>query len=237
MLMKWETTHNWCDEIESSFINNTETCRLHNLINNDKIRWVNSTLGTVGMAAYIDSPCSDKISQSNTYMLNRYDIYDQLATHLTHRLKCKCVYPYLKYNLPIGVPGFHIFDADSWLGKGYHVASLHTDQQEKRVPWPDNEQFDWTKTISFTIPITTPEQCGLYIIQRGPEAIKPGIPLWWTLRDAPTQYIPYKLGNCYVHHGKWYHMISPFNGKYGDRVTLQGHALYCISKKEYWLYW
>lgn len=234
----WRDSHKWCKELGKPFLSESEINDIHDKVKtDDKIRWVNDTLGTIGVAAYIDTPYTNTVESSNLYMLARYNIYSKLIEHLESRLGKKCIYPYLKYKELIALPGFHVFDANSWLGRGYHVASVHIDQQEKQVTWPTDKTFDWNSTISFTIPITTPKGCGLYIMNRGPECITPGVPLWWTLRNVPTQKINYKRGNCYVHHGKYFHMISPFDGKDGDRITIQGHAMYCETTQEYWIYW
>ncbi len=239
LFINWNDTCHWHKErLGKSLFSSTEVNKLEHLVKDDThIEWKNSTLGKIGKAAYLDFPYEHTVIESNKYIYNRYGIHDKLAPYLTQRLGEKCVFPYIEYNHPIALPGFHVFSKDSILGKGYHVASVHTDQQEHKVKWPIHETFDYTRTLSFTIPITCPRNTGLYIMDKHPECVKPGIPLWWTLRNANIQLINYKLGHCYIHHGKWFHMISPFNGKDGDRITVQGHAIYCTSRNEYWLYW
>lgn len=203
----------------------------------------NSVLSTIGTASYMDGGENyiQKSLSTNNLLWNKFDfLYDKLIPHLEGRLHCKCEYA-MNYG-PIALPGFHIFRGDSWLGKGWAIASLHIDMQEYNISWPSNYQFDWTKTYSFTIPISVSDDSGLYIFEHQANDLNYWLPLSITLRNTKRQKVNYKNGKCYLHHGKWFHMISPFNGtsKTGElmpRITLQGHGLYCTTTNSYWIYW
>lgn len=242
LFINWNNQKNWINEdLGHELLDISECKAIQDKVNKDITkRWVNSTLCTIGTAAYIDEhDYTRMVNLSNNYIYERYgkNLYENISKHLSNRLGHSCVYPYLKYRYSIALPGFHLFDRDSWLGKGWNVASLHTDQQEHKIEWPQHFEFDWNKTYSFTIPITTPKGAGLYMINKKNSHVNLSRPLWLELRNIKIEYIQYKKGHCYLHHGKWFHMIAPFDGKYGDRITIQGHAIYCKSLSEYWLYW
>ncbi len=260
LFMSWPENskhNNWCTEnIGEKLFNSQQLSHISENIKTEPIRWVNGTLGTIGTAAYIDgnsntnntiNPYCSRSQITNTQLEKYSPMYDKLLDHLSERLpgNKKCVFAAKHTNNSVALPGFHVFKGNSPLGKGYAVASVHVDMQEYNVPWstiaPD-ETFDMTETYSFTLPISVPSGCGLYLLNKKDTDVRSGGPLWWSLWNAKRQKIYYDNGYCYLHHGKNYHMIAPYyaknkDGSYNDRITLQGHILYCSSKDEYWVYW
>jgi hypothetical protein len=226
------------------------------LLSKETPRTANIALDIVGAAAYIDGARSQeeyvKLAQlSNPSLRNKYEfIYKKLILYLQNKIKReytdennpKCVYAADRTKDKVALPGFHIFTANSPLARGWAVASVHVDKQELQVPWKEvtNETFDMIKTLSYTLAISVPPDSGLYIMDRKEVNLNGSLtPLWLKLRNSRTEKIEYENGHCYMHHGKYFHMISPFYAKDNSstRITLQGHALYCTSRKEWWLYW
>lgn len=246
------------EEIGRAFLTNSSLYDVQQRLERLPTRKLSSVLSVVGTAAYIDSSAKSaslgpggqyclKAKESNKYLEENFGtLYRDLLSHLESRLPadefgaCKCQYA-KEHN--ISLPGFHIFSGKSVLGRGWAVASLHVDLQELSVPWPKGYEFDMSKTYSFTIPISVTPDSGLYIFKKKADNINMIIPLCLTLRNVPRQKIYYKNGDCYLHHGKWFHLISPFKGrkiaknKYSNRITMQGHCIYCITTKSYWIYW
>jgi hypothetical protein len=235
----------WLHNIGQDFLNDKELTIIKDELNTLPIRKINSVISTIGTAAYLDGSTDycKKARESNPMLLNKFPyLYEELLHHLSYRIEpgsqVKCQYA-IEHD--IAVPGFHIFPGKSLLGKGWNVASLHVDMQELQVPWPKGYGFDYEKTYSFTIPISVTRDSGLYIFAKKAKNINPYVPLCWKLRNINRQKIYYENGKCYLHHGKWFHLISPFRGKqetmYMDRITLQGHVLYCKTTQSYWIYW
>lgn len=241
--------YNWLkEEIGRPFLTKQQLCDVGEKLATMKVRKLGSVLSTIGTAAYIDGGLfySSKAKETNKLLAANFPtVYEKLLVHLEKRLPSheeqlvKCQYATAH---DIALPGFHIFPGKSVLGRGWAVASLHVDLQELLVPWPKGYEFDMSKTYSFTIPISVTRDSGLYIFKKKVSRLNQCIPLCISLRNTPRQKIYYKNGDCYLHHGKWLHLISPFKGKqldgsYSPRITMQGHAIYCITTRSYWIYW
>ena len=256
-MMSWRHDRNWVPEIGAPFLPLHQVQRYQKIVATLPKRRLNSTLATIGTASYIDLPeHHQQTAIENNLLLttNLPGLHRHLLEHLNERYQKdlypkeqpgdavpRWVYPPKRYQ--IALPGIHLFAGNSLLGKGYPVASVHVDKQEERCPLPLAEySFDFSRTYSFTIPLTTPKGTGLYIIDVKEDEVSKWVPLWWSLRGKTMQRIDYQLGQCYLHHGKYFHCIAPFwgkqnDGRYLDRITIQGHAVYCRSRNEYWVYW
>lgn len=252
LFMRWRHDRSWLPTVGSPFLEEGETSEIEKKIRQLPIRWSNGTLGTIGVASYIDSPDDHRrhATEMNKLLKKEFPgLHQKLLSHLNHRFETmekedhggeepsRWVYPPKRYG--IALPGIHLFSGRSMLGRGWSVASVHVDKQEERCPLPSDEEFDFTRTYSFTIPITLPRGTGLYIIEARENDINKWVPLWWSLRNKTMQKIEYEKGHCYLHHGKYFHCIAPFYAKDGNdhRITVQGHAVYCRSRNEYWVYW
>lgn len=179
-------------------------------------------------------------------------IYPIILKKLEYITQTKCIYP--SYNTKYkhqdisylySLPGFHIFKGGSWLGSGWSVASMHVDLQFDKLDFDnrlssnmDTYEFDKEDVFSFTIPISMPDNSGLYIYRQKREDVNSILPLAYTLKNYPKNKIIYKTGNLYIHDGLHFHMISPFNSDINkDRITIQGHGIYCKTTQSYWIYW
>ena len=229
------------DKILSSNDINT----IKNTINNDDQRQINIAMSVIGTAAYIDPKenYEERCRITNPLLREKYGIlYQKLLSKLENMIngdngENKCIYAADRTKNKIALPGFHIFNSKSPLAKGWAVASLHVDKQEELISWPENEIFDMEKTLSYTLAIDVPEDSGLYVTNLKDN--NSYSPLWWRIRNSKIEKVSYQNGYCYLHHGKYFHMISPFVAKESttQRITLQGHAIFCKSRHEWWLYW
>lgn len=207
-----------------------------------------------------------KIKYYNDILSNNFSfLYPKLISNLEKMLGKKCIYPTNeeasiistsssisssnndeeyknennKDNHLYSLPGFHIFGGKTWLGAGWSVASLHIDKQFNRVEFPSNMKFDYEKTISFTLAISVPDNSGLYIYdeKENTKELRTKYKNTYHYLKNKTRYkVNYEIGHMYVHDGVHYHMISEFNS-IDDRITLQGHGIYCETTDSYWLYW
>nr|QBK90166.1 MAG: hypothetical protein LCPAC102_00760 [Pithovirus LCPAC102] len=204
----------------------------------------------------------NKVKHTNNLLWHNFKpVYINLIKKLESTMDIKCIYPtendYINTTLDhnysdliniktksskdfkLALPGFHIFHGDTWLGNGWPIASLHVDKQFDKIIFPSHLEFDKSKVFSFTILISSVSYSGLYIYDMTENDIKyPLSPLALSLRNEKRYKIKYKSKYMYIHDGLHFHMISEFNSKPDDnRITLQGHGIYCITTGCYWIYW
>lgn len=192
----------------------------------------NSVLSRIGTASYMVQNYPDylkEIERTNPVMKNTFGkLYDKIRQRLEEYTGKAC-----KYAKWLARPGIHIFRGGSWLARGWSVASLHVDLQYLNIGW--KYPVDYDKTISFTVPLQISEDCGLYLFnQRYTEWFYLPPYLWFNF--ISRQKVCYEVGKIYIHDGHTFHMISAFNSD-KDRITVQGHAIYCPAKDCYYLYW
>lgn len=202
----------------------------------------NGHLKYIGTPSYIVSkkkhPALAK--KSGVYLRDNFlPLYQAIQKHLELRIGKKCYYPGLdeKYEGKISLPGFHLFSSGKMLSSGWRVASMHIDLQYKRTPLPEDKVFDQNKTISFTLALSVPGGSGIYFFNAMKDTVKYRFPRYRTFNNVSCQKINYIPGYMYLHDGHHFHMISEFYSKDVDRVTLQGHGIYCVTDDTYWLYW
>lgn len=209
----------------------------------------NSVMSTIGIPSYIDGSnkevYNDKLIEYNELLNDNFTwMYPKLLDKLRHITGKKCV-----YSSNLSLPGFHIFEAQSWLGSGWPVASLHVDKQYELIDLSntsssttsDDLEYDTDDVISFTVGIKLPKKSGLYLYDLTEKDIgNIGIIPFFTKFWNESRYkIEYEEGYLYIHDGKHFHMISEFNSvdNTDKRITLQGHGIYCKTTDEYLIYW
>jgi len=196
----------------------------------------------IGAPSYIVSNRKYKAiaKKSNPYLKEMFlPLYKAIQEHITDRIGKECYLPGLDemYQDRIALPGFHIFPHSKYLSSGWRVASVHVDLQYKKIPWPEDKEFDEKKTISFTLALSVPQGAGIYFFDTTKDQIRYRFPRYRTFNQYHSQKIAYQPGWMYLHDGHHFHMISEFNSDDTDRLTLQGHGIYCKTDKRYWLYW
>jgi hypothetical protein len=143
----------------------------------------------------------------------------------------------------LGVPGFHIFD-DVAIPRT-DSASIHCDLQYQLIDWNDGAPApDFTKPVSFTLPIKLPiGGGGMNVWDLTYEEVDETMTRHsaFTLADVIQHrcktFCPYSLGSMAIHSGHQVHQIGPASDvRQGDqRITLQGHGL--CRGGEWVLYW
>ena len=224
---------------------NTIRDKISNLSNDHVIR--NSVMTTVGIPSYIDgydeNNYNDLSQHYNEILSNNFDfVYPKLLDKLKTITGKECAYPLDKdENYRLSLPGYHIFKGDSWLGSGWSVASLHCDKQYLQIPIKKEYELDYDDVFSFTVGIDVPDNSGLYLYDFTDKDIEHSnasslLPMPLRFKNKKLYKINYKPGYLYIHDGLHYHMISEFKSS-DDRITLQGHGIWCKTEKRYWIYW
>ncbi len=201
----------------------------------------NSVMSTIGVPSYIDGVnkevYTEKMKEYNELLKDNFGwMYPKLLRDFENITGKKCV-----YSDRLSLPGFHIFEAQSWLGSGWPVASLHVDKQYDLIDLDDELEYDTDDVISITVGIKLPKRSGLYLYDLTEKDVgNPGLmPFFTKFWNEPRYKIDYKEGYSYIHDGKHFHMISEFNSEdsYDKRITLQCHGIYCKTTDEYLIYW
>jgi len=201
---------------------------------------------TLGTASYLDITSStrtnaayyEKSQQYNQILMRHFGwLYECISTVLAHHLGATTSY---KENCAL--PGFHIFLPPAICTKP--TASIHFDLQYQSLNWQDSDNPDFTRLISFTLPISLPKSGGglniwdvayeefLKAHQRGL-----GVRAEEIQRLKTKMFCPYTIGNLVLHSGLWLHQIAPVAGVLATdrRITLQGHGVWCGNQwKLYW---
>jgi hypothetical protein len=196
---------------------------------------------TLGAASYLDE--TDEYRQRaaalNPILQEGFNwLYTRLIEFLERRLRAP-----VAFAEGLAMPGFHI-----WLTPAIFVtpdASVHFDLQYLRA-WPkDAPGVDFSRPLSFTLPIRLPQRGG-------------GLNIWDVTYDryrrfvervnAPMQPLDvtflldrmrhrYSPGAIVMHSGHLMHQIGEIDqvSPGDERVTLQGHALF--QQGEWKLYW
>jgi hypothetical protein len=192
---------------------------------------------TVGAASYIDATSrthpprySEILIQTNPMLRECFaGLYARLMYELSVYLQAV-----VRTADELALPGFHVWE-------GLHVPtsslSIHFDLQYLSIPWPDVTRSDRTRPLSFTLPIVLPKaggglnSWGLSYEAHSAEykATRRVAPMDEVIRNRTQTFHRYKPGVLTLHSGHTLHQIAAVEQAYPDdeRITLQGHGLYC----------
>lgn len=195
---------------------------------------------TLGIASYLDASQNnqedyyDRSRQSNPLLQKHFGwLYDRLANALSKQLQAA-----VSYAENLALPGFHIFQADRQFEQP--IAAIHTDVNHQLFTWHSDEPIDFDRSLSFTLAIALPKLGGGLniwdlshneIVERPPTEVK-GL-----IESRSKSFHPYKIGSLVLHSGNIVHQIAAGKNLQVDdeRITLQGHSLYCQGSWQ--LYW
>jgi hypothetical protein len=196
---------------------------------------------TLGAASYLDDlgEYRQRAAVLNPVLHDGFAwLYTRLIDFLERRLRAP-----VGFAEELAIPGFHI-----WLTPAIFVtpdASVHFDLQYLRA-WPkDVTGVDFTRPLSFTLPIRLPRRGGglnLWDVtyeryRRFAERLQaPLQPMDVTLLLDRMRH-PYTPGAIVMHSGHLMHQIGEIDqvAPGDERITLQGHALF--QQGEWKLYW
>lgn len=135
-------------------------------------------------------------------------------------------------------PGFHLYQSHPAFERP--IAEVHFDLQQHRLDWGDPERVDWTRPISFTLPVALPQRGGglhTWDISYAEITALDRTARRDLFRGAARTHHPYRLGEMVMHSGHLLHQAAPGIElrDEDERFTLQGHAL---RRDGVWdLYW
>lgn len=193
--------------------------------------WISQSLGgvmyTLGKASYLNGKKSQDIyNYNNLFLMNHFKfLYVDLLNFLKKYFKT----PNVKYKTDAFLPGFHIFPSTPFIQ--YPVTSFHVDRQYNNTCWDNYTNCDFENTITFTIPIESPQSGGgIYFF----EATKKDS--FFKALISNKMKHEYKIGEIVLHTGNNWHLITPSKiNKNEHRITLQGHAIKCNDT--WYIYW
>ena len=205
-----------------------------------------SNFFTLGAASYLDFSeladlHDDYYSKARKYNLilqqNFGWLYQLIQAAIERNFQAKT-----QYTTDLAIPGFHIWQFPGIFTKP--TASIHFDLQYQNLKWQDFEKVDFSRSISFTLPIQLPK-CGGGLnvwhlkYEEFVDAYNKGLVVQVEeMQSSKKQtFHSYKVGNLVIHSGHSLHQIAPVEQAYEDdeRITLQGHGIYCDG--EWQLYW
>lgn len=183
----------------------------------------NVVMDIIGTASYLEGSVdfdtyTESYLQTNKILEDNFsDLLDIVLNYFRNRV------PDSNVEYMFAFPGFHIFKCGRIFS--LPVASIHKDLQYKNLVLNDNDEFDFKRTLSFTLCIELPDTGGGLII----------------FEKDKKKKIEYKAGYIVCHNGKTTHMIAPSPTPSVNieqyRITLQGHGLYEKTKNTWYLYW
>jgi hypothetical protein len=201
------------------------------------------TLGTVSYLDFLNLPefAGDYYTRAKQYNLLLQQhfgwLYELVKTSLEKQLQAP-----VNYHPDFALPGFHIWETPAIFTKS--TASVHFDLQYQNLNWQEQENIDFQRTISFTLPIKLPHLGGglnvwdltydEYMNGRDPNYLG-DVEVMKRFRNKTVH--PYTVGNIVIHGGHSLHQIAAIAQVYpGDeRITLQGHGIY--HNGQWLLYW
>ena len=206
--------------------------------------WIPRSLGlpfyTLGAASYLDagrgqSEYYDKAAAFNPLLERDFGwLYRRLQGSIAKHLRAA-----VAFEDRAARPGFHIFLAHPAFM--HPIGRIHFDLQFRDLEWPDEKEFDFSRSVSFTLAIRLPRSgAGLEVWDLDKvtwDAMSPTERKRFA-ENVPPRRIPYRTGWMVCHSGMLMHRIAPATGypQPDDmRITLQGHAL--PSQDGYRLYW
>jgi hypothetical protein len=200
---------------------------------------------TVGAASYIDAVSrtplprySEILVETNPVLQEHfYWLYARLMNKLSLHLQAV-----VRTADELALPGFHV-----WQGLNVPTSSLsiHFDLQYINIPWPDVSRSDRSRPLSFTLPIALPRGGGglnswdlSYEEQAAHFQATGKFTAVEEMAKSRTRTLhPYTQGVLTLHSGHTLHQIAAVDQAYPDdeRITLQGHGLYCDGA--WTIYW
>lgn len=165
---------------------------------------------TLGKAAYLDKGGEAYDSRHSNLLLWRHfsalltQVQTALSRHLNDAVEL--------VQTQAALPGFHIYLPHPAFA--LPVASIHRDLQYRHA-FP---QAPTAPVLTFTLPLSTPEDSGLTVLD-----------------GAGTAFLPYRDGELVVHDGKSPHQAALACDGDCERITLQGHGIYL--DRRWLLYW
>jgi hypothetical protein len=182
---------------------------------------------TLGAATYQDCPeAYPKLAYAYNSILDNY--FERLYCILTSGLQAFFNAACTAYHMN-AMPGFHIFDHRT----NGTVGHPHIDEPFTRCKWPSEVSDPFTFTVLLEAPKTG---AGL---DYWPEHTEQQIDDYMQTGELPEPvYLPYEIGNLYIHSGLFPHRIAnPGDMTMGERrVSFQGHGVWLPKKSVYWLY-
>jgi len=199
---------------------------------------------TVGAASYIDAVPGTKppryseiLVETNPVLREHFDwLYARVMNKLSVHLQAV-----VRTADELALPGFHV-----WQGLSVPTSSLsiHFDLQYLSVPWPDVVRSDHSRPLSFTLPIALPRGGGglntwdlSFEEQAAQLQASKFAPVEEIAQSRTRTFHPYTPGVLMLHSGHTLHQIAAVDQVYPDdeRITLQGHGLYCDGA--WTIYW
>jgi hypothetical protein len=196
---------------------------------------------TLGAASYLDDGAQydELAARMNPILRDRFGALYAALRAAIERVTGERV----RYCDAKALPGFHVWGVPGIPTAG--DASLHFDLQYERLHWPAHASIDFTRPLSFTLPVRLPRLGG-------------GLSVWDTTHDRVQAFYmrtgflgtiddiasllverreAYACGELVVHSGHLLHRIAPVAEVHSDdvRMTLQGHALFVDGAWQ--LYW
>jgi hypothetical protein len=224
--------------------------QLHGHIRMDYSSWivrgtVDYPFYTVGAVSYIDAVSStpapryqDILLKTNPELRKHFHwLYERLLNKLSIHLQAA-----VRTTDELALPGFHV-----WQGLDVPTSptSVHFDLQYMSIPWPDLARSDLSRPLSFTLPIALPRRGGglnswdiSYEEQVAHfQVTRQSTPVEEMPKLRTRTFHPYTPGVLALHSGHTLHQIAAVDQAYLDdeRITLQGHALYCDNA--WTIYW
>lgn len=204
----------------------------------------NSVMFSIGAPIYNlyskGSAYYDELTYWHDLLFKNYGwLYNKILAEIQNRLpegESVC------YHEKVGLPGFHIFQLDSWSQS--QPAFPHYDTPYSLLDFDffgKNPMYG--RALSFTIAINLPKVgSGMYIVNEETEPIwmklMPSL-LKWLLRKK--FYIEHREGWAVFQPGSILHYIAPLKPSQASipewRITLQGHGLYFEDQRKWLLYW
>ncbi len=200
---------------------------------------------TVGAASYIDATSrtppprySEILVETNPVLREHFAwLYARLMYKLSVYLQAE-----VRTTDELALPGFHVWEG---LNVPTSSVSIHFDLQYLSIPWPDVSRSDRTRPLSFTLPIALPKAGGglnSWDVSYEAQAARHRtsgrlVPVDELPRDRTRTFHPYTQGVLTLHSGHTLHQIAAVDQAYPDdeRITLQGHGLYCDGA--WTIYW
>lgn len=196
---------------------------------------------TLGAASYLDElpAYREHAARLNPVLRDGFGwLYERVFEFLGKRLRAP-----VEPADGMGWPGFHV-----WLAPAIFVrpqASVHFDLQYERT-WPDRgEGVDYTRPLSFTLPIRLPRRGGGLNVwdldyarfRAFSDKVGPGVRASDLTMVLDRLRHPYSAGALAMHSGHLLHQIGEIDEVEPDdqRITLQGHGLF--QRGAWRVYW
>jgi hypothetical protein len=233
----------WNPETECDLLS-TDECRqvretLHSLQSSWLVRRPAVPFYTLGAASYLDARggfdgYQTLAARFNPMLQEHFGwlherLAARLAEHLGEPVKC---------SPGLALPGFHIYLGCKLFEQA--IASIHFDLQYDLVNWGEQAHCDFSRPLSFTLPVALPKTGGgltTWNLDYSQTGDLEGAAYRAAFAAATPRYHAYATGRLFVHSGHTLHQAAPGRDlKLTDeRITLQGHAVRCGGKWQ--LYW